>query len=74
MSAPCARLAQIPCYLADSEGGLERVLPDTPLLMREVWLATYQDLRATTRVRAVGDGLARLVANERRLLSGRAAG
>jgi DNA-binding transcriptional LysR family regulator len=56
-------LAALPCYLADPELGLCRVLGPIEELARELWLITHEDLRRTARVRAfmeqVGDGLAR---------------
>ena len=55
-------LAALPCYLADPEPGLRRVLGPLPELTRELWLVTHEDLRRTARVRAfmevVGEGLA----------------
>jgi DNA-binding transcriptional LysR family regulator len=54
-------LAALPCYLADPEPGLRRVLGPVPELARELWLITHRDLRRTARVRAfmesVGEGL-----------------
>jgi DNA-binding transcriptional LysR family regulator len=56
-------LAVLPCYLADAEPDLRRVLPPIPALTRELWLITHEDLRTTARVRAffdlVGDALQR---------------
>jgi DNA-binding transcriptional LysR family regulator len=55
-------LAALPCYLADPEPDLRRVLGPIPDLERELWLITHEDLRRTARIRAfmevVGDGLA----------------
>lgn len=45
-------LAALPCYLADTEPGLKRLLPPIPALTRELWLITHEDLRHTARVRA----------------------
>ena len=65
-------VAALPCYLADPEPELRRVLGPIPELERELWLITHEDLRRTARVRAfmevVGDGLAA----RRALLEGRA--
>lgn len=56
-------LALLPCYLADAERDLARVLGPIEDLSTELWLITHQDLRATARIRAfmdhVGDALAR---------------
>ena len=55
-------LAALPCYLADAEPGLRRLLPPIPALTRELWLITHEDLRHTARVRAffehIGESLA----------------
>jgi DNA-binding transcriptional LysR family regulator len=57
-------LAALPCYLADAEPGLRRLLPPIPALTRELWLITHEDLRHTARVRAffehIGEALAQL--------------
>ena len=45
-------VAALPCYLADAEPGLSRLLPPIPALQRELWLITHEDLRDTARVRA----------------------
>jgi DNA-binding transcriptional LysR family regulator len=54
-------LAAMPCYLADPEADLRRVLGPLPELARELWLITHEDLKATARIRAfmevVGEGL-----------------
>lgn len=54
-------VAALPCYLADPEPGLRRVLGPVAELSRELWLITHEDLRRTARVRAfmdvVGEGL-----------------
>lgn len=54
-------LAALPCYLADPEPDLTRVLGPLPELARELWLITHEDLKATARIRAfmevVGEGL-----------------
>ncbi len=56
-------LAVLPCYLADPERDLVRVLGPVDDLTTELWLITHQDLRGTARIRAfmdhVGEALAR---------------
>jgi DNA-binding transcriptional LysR family regulator len=56
-------LAVLPCYLADPEPGLERVLPPIGEITTELWLITHKALKDTARVRAfmefVGDGIRR---------------
>ena len=48
-------LAVLPCYLAEGEPGLARLMPPIPALARELWLVTHADLRDTARVRAFFD-------------------
>lgn len=48
-------LAVLPCYLADAEPALQRLMPPIPELTRELWLITHSDLRTTARVRAFFD-------------------
>lgn len=54
-------VALLPCYLADPEPGLARLLPPLPELARELWIVTHADLKETARVRAflavIGDGI-----------------
>ena len=56
-------LALLPCYLADGEAGLRRVLPPVAGLLPELWMITHDSLKSTARVRAfmelVGDGIRR---------------
>ncbi len=56
-------VALLPCYLGDSEHGLERALAEPVAeLATELWMVTHRDLRNTARVRAffaiVGGGMA----------------
>ena len=59
-------LAVLPCYLADPEPGLIRVLPPIAGLTTELWLITHKTLKGTARVRAfmeiVGGGVRRRLA------------
>jgi DNA-binding transcriptional LysR family regulator len=54
-------VAVLPCYLADPEPGLVRLLPPIEGLRPELWLVTHEDLRRTARIRAamevLGDGI-----------------
>jgi DNA-binding transcriptional LysR family regulator len=55
-------LAVLPCYLADGEAGVVRMLPEPVAeLERELWIVTHEDLKNTARIRAfldvVGSGL-----------------
>jgi len=56
-------LAVLPCYLADREPALVRMIAEpVPELTRELWIVTHEDLKGTARIRAflelVGSGLA----------------
>jgi DNA-binding transcriptional LysR family regulator len=62
-------VAALPCYLADAEPALHRVLPEERLL-REIWLATRRDLRRAMRVRAVSAWVIETVARHAPLLRG----
>jgi DNA-binding transcriptional LysR family regulator len=64
-------LAALPCFLADPEPALRRVLPPEPALASELWLLTHPDLRRTARVRAFMETLARGFRRDRTLLEGR---
>jgi DNA-binding transcriptional LysR family regulator len=65
-------LALLPCYLGDSESGLERALPrPIPELARELWIVTHADLRQTARVRAFFDLVGNGLAAEQALFEGR---
>jgi DNA-binding transcriptional LysR family regulator len=54
-------LAVLPCYLADPEPALRRLMPPIPDLARELWIVTHRDLKETARVRTfmevVGEGI-----------------
>ena len=45
-------LALLPCYLADPEPELRRLMPPLVGLSRELWIVTHDDLKGTARVRA----------------------
>lgn len=62
-------IAALPCYLADAEPALRRVLPGERLL-RDVWLATRRDLHRAARVRAVAAWVADSVDRSAPLLRG----
>jgi molybdate transport repressor ModE-like protein len=51
-------LAPIPCFLADDDGRLIRVMPPIPEMETSLWLITHPDLRRTARIRAVLDLIA----------------
>jgi DNA-binding transcriptional LysR family regulator len=62
-------IAALPCYLADGEPSLLRVLPGERV-RREIWLTMRRDLRRAPRVRAVAEWLAEIVARHAALLGG----
>lgn len=64
-----AGLCVLPCFLADAEPGIERVIPK-PVLAHDLWLVVHPSPRAAARVRAVSDFLVQLVRSENDTLSG----
>ena len=58
-------LAVLPCYLADAEPAVHRVLPPIAPLTRELWLISHQDLRQTARIRAFFEFIAEAIRGER---------
>ena len=61
----------LPCFLADGERALVRLLPPQDSLASELWLLTHPDLRGTARVRALMEFLATAITKDRALLEGR---
>jgi len=53
-----AGLCILPCFLADLEPRLVRVLPDIVRLMRTIWLIVHSDMRELARIQVVGDFIA----------------
>lgn len=68
-----AGLGVLPCFLADPDTALARVLPPEPDMGSELWLLTHADLRRTARVRAFLDFMAAALVAERDLIEGRRA-
>ncbi len=64
-------LAVLPCFLADTEPGIRRVLGPDESLMSELWCLTHPDLRHTARIRAFTEYIAEAIAGDRDLLEGR---
>ena len=64
-------LAVLPCFLADSEPALMRVLPPDARLASALWLLTHRDLRHTARVRAFMDFMANSIRSQKSLLEGK---
>jgi len=63
-------LAALPCYLADGEPSLARVMPPLGELDSALWILTHEDLRHVARVRAFLDAMAEGLARERHRLAG----
>ena len=63
-------VAILPCFLADPEPGLVRLLPPAGTGALDLWLVAHADLARTPRVRAVLDFLADTCAAQARLLRG----
>jgi DNA-binding transcriptional LysR family regulator len=65
-------LAILPCYLADPEPELIRLLPEPiPELAGELWIVTHADLRRTARIRAFFDLVGNGLTAERDLFEGK---
>ena len=67
-------LAVLPCYLADGEPDLVRMLPDPVAeLERELWIVTHEDLKNTARIRAFLDVVGSGLAEQKSLFAGKSA-
>ncbi|MFV2033086.1 MAG: LysR family transcriptional regulator [Gammaproteobacteria bacterium] len=64
-------VASLPCFLADPDTRLERVLPPPDELTSDLWLLTHPDLRRTARVKALMNFLAEALEKEKDLIEGR---
>jgi DNA-binding transcriptional LysR family regulator len=61
-------IAMLPCYAADAEPDLVRLIPTSQHIVNAVWLVVHEDMRHAGRIRACVDFLAdRLRAQSRRL-------
>lgn len=67
-------IAALPCFLADPDPGLRRVMPILPELETELWLLTHPDLKRVARIRALLDFAAERIAERRALFEGRPSG
>jgi DNA-binding transcriptional LysR family regulator len=50
-------IGPLPCFLADADRTLERVLPTAPIESDDLWLVVHGDVQRTSRVRAVIDAV-----------------
>jgi len=64
-------VAALPCFLADPDTRLDRILPPPDELASELWLLTHPDLRRTARVKALMDFLAEVLQKEKNVIEGR---
>lgn len=64
-------VASLPCFLADPNSKLNRILPPPDDLTSELWLLTHPDLRRTARVRVLMDFLVESLEKEKDLIEGR---
>jgi DNA-binding transcriptional LysR family regulator len=53
-----AGLCILPCFLADPDARLVRVLPDVVNLTRSFWMIVHSDMRDLARIRVTGDFIA----------------
>ncbi|MFD2264637.1 LysR family transcriptional regulator [Lacibacterium aquatile] len=66
-------IAALPCYLADPDPDLVRILPPIPALQRELWIVTHSDLKNTARIRAFFEIVGEALIAQRPLMAGVAA-
>ncbi len=61
-SAACGGgLAVLPCFRADAEPALQRIVTPTPVPSAEIWLGVHRENRSVPRVRTVLDCIAQAV-------------
>ncbi|MGF1473940.1 MAG: LysR family transcriptional regulator [Geminicoccaceae bacterium] len=65
-------LTYLPCFIGDPDSRLVRVPAVEPVDDRSIWLLIHGDLRATARVRAFVDFMAKRILGHRRLMWGQA--
>jgi DNA-binding transcriptional LysR family regulator len=56
-----AGLCILPCFLADADARLVRVLPEAVNLLRSFWMIVHSDMRDLARIRVTGDFIAEAV-------------
>lgn len=66
-----AGLCILPCFIADRDRGLVRVLPDQVKVERTFWLAVHEEICGFARVKAVLDFLHATVRQAQHTLTGR---
>lgn len=63
-------IAPLPCFLADYDNDLERIIPPPDELSTELWVLMHPDLRQTARVRALSEFLTIKLRKESNLIEG----
>jgi len=61
--------ADLPCFVADHDPGMERAFPDEPPQMLDIWVVVHAQSQHTPRVRAVLDELVRAFEKDAELLA-----
>ncbi|HEY4254164.1 MAG TPA: LysR family transcriptional regulator [Roseomonas sp.] len=73
-AAAGAGLCMLPCFLADADERLVRVLPDAVVLRRDLWMIVHSDMRDIARIQVTCAFIAEEIRRSRhRFLPGRAA-
>ena len=65
-------MALLPCYLADAEPSLVRVVPPEQGVTRTIWLVIHRDLQRSARVRACAEFIVQALAALEPTITGRA--
>ena len=63
-------IGPLPCFIADSEPSLRRLMPPNPDFSTSLWLLTHPDLRRSVRVRAFLDYVGAEIGRMRPFLGG----
>lgn len=68
MAAPVA--TELPCYVGDAQEDLVRLAPDRLRDLNELWILTHESLRASPRIKAAFDALAKAALDRKLLIEG----
>ena len=66
-------VGMLPCYIGDTDPGLQRLPETDPMPDMQIWVLTHDDLRQNPRVRALMDHLYEAFASIRPIIEGKAA-
>jgi DNA-binding transcriptional LysR family regulator len=65
-------VALLPCYIADRDETLRRILPDPIIDKRfDLWILYHADIRRVYRLRLVADFITTLVKSDQELFEGK---